>query len=339
LLRTGMAKGDRCSGGIRRIAVVNRKNDRRVILVTGSPRSGTTGIGTHLALSSTSSYLHEPLNFHSGVKPVACYFEMPGIEDAEQHRIQRLVDDIRSLRLRFKSGLFPDEPLVRKTLKAVTGARPLNSYRLCKLKWRIDNLVWKDPLAIFLSEYCIRNYGMHVVLTFRPAAAVAASFKRMEWAFDLQDIVRRLSEAGIGEYQDVLDAYSSRSDEYAVNGALLWYFIYSVSIRWSGKYPDKMITVDAQSIINQPLQEYERLYRRLGLPWTQQVQSRLEKSYRPRTPLQAVPDGKRAHTRNRDLAKSNNYWKSVLNSDEKSMVKELEGLLEQERPCGQMTVV
>ena len=53
-------------------------HERRLILVTGVPRSGTTAVGQMLSLAAGAGALHEPFNYHSGLRHIANYFEIPG---------------------------------------------------------------------------------------------------------------------------------------------------------------------------------------------------------------------------------------------------------------------
>ena len=168
------------------------RETRRLVLVTGTPRSGTTPVGDVLAAARRTRTLYEPLNRHVGDRRVRRYFEVPGTGGFMDATVDGLVDDVRRLRLRLRPGLFPEDRGPRRLAKRLTGSRARMTYRLARLPPRPRTLVWKDPFAAFLAEDVARRHDVPVVVTLRPPEAVAASFKRLGWAFDVHDLLGRL---------------------------------------------------------------------------------------------------------------------------------------------------
>jgi hypothetical protein len=79
-------------------------NGRRLILVTGSPRSGTTAVGDRLSLPISVGYLHEPFNVTVGIRDVETQFEAVGARNFSAERLDAIMRGIVTLRLRWKSA-------------------------------------------------------------------------------------------------------------------------------------------------------------------------------------------------------------------------------------------
>jgi hypothetical protein len=293
----------------------------RVILVTGSPRSGTTAVGQALAIGATSCTLHEPFNYHVGLRSIERYFEIPGTAGFAVEDLGRHVDGIRRLELRFKSGVFPDDRGLRRLVKKLVGGRSRASYRMCKLHKNLDTILWKDPFACFCVDLLADVHNIPVVVTVRNPWAVAASFKRMGWRFDVRDIIARATEAGFLPAGDGLATYPDL-DNPPINAAILWEVIYSRLLNWSRGRSIFLASLD--DIVDRPLAAYRSLFARLALPWSEEVAARIAEMYESRSE-RVLPREKRAHDRKRDLRSINSYWQELLGEREARTVGELTG--------------
>jgi len=299
--------------------------NKRLILVTGMPRSGTTAVGEVLAMAQGTGVLHEPLNYLVGLNDVQHYFAFPGGGEVSPASFDRWVEDIRALRLRYKSGLFPKEKGLRRLTKRIVGGRAVNSYRRCKWTPGLDTLIWKDPFAVLAARYLHEHHGLQVVVTLRSPWAVAASFKRMHWAFDLDEILTRLRSTGRGNYS-FDDGLWTRRHEPVVNAALLWFLVYS-SLEDLLTRENGFIGVSLDELIQNPTTVYAELFGRLGLPWTDSVVRGVVDRYQGEQSALKAPSGTKAHDRNRDLSFMNQYWRNLLEADEQALVSDVCGEL------------
>jgi len=288
---------------------------KRLILVTGVPRSGTTAVGQMLALAPGANTLHEPFNYHSGLQHIAHYFEIPGTPSFPVQALDRTVAQLKNLDLKFKSGLFPSDKGWRRVVKYVIGARPLNSYRRLRLQANLHTIIWKDPLACFTAEHVARHHEVDVLVTLRNPWAVAGSFKRMEWAFDLQDLTTRLQSAGM----DFIKAAVPASVNHSVaNGAILWHIIYSALAAWAATNA-RIRFVNLDDIVSAPVITYAKLYQLLGLVWNQRIAGKITTYYRGES-RRSEPKSKKAHDRHRNVGAVNKYWRRYLTEIEKEFV-------------------
>jgi hypothetical protein len=306
----------------------------RIVLVTGCPRSGTTAVGANMALAPGARYLYEPFNYDAGMTVISRFFEVPGTDDFSMETFDRCIENIGALRLRLKPGLFEADRGLKRLVKTVIGGRNRLTYLACRLDWTLRTLVWKDPIAVFAAKAAAERHGIPVLVTTRAPVAVAASLKRMGWAYRLADLNRRLTSLGRGD-DAIIAKYGDRLEEPAINGALLWRLVYSNVVAWSRQTPSIRL-VDVQDVIDDPIATYRGLYALYGLPWSAAVERRLARRYGRKADSGAPPPTdlqtdlttdlpQRAHVTKRDLSKINVYGKKLLTEDEIAAVDDIAG--------------
>jgi hypothetical protein len=288
-----------------------------VIVVTGTPRSGTTPVGDALAAAPGAATLYEPLNRHVGDRRVQRYFEVPGAAGFTAQRADELIRDVRTLRLRLRPGVFPDDTGFRRLAKHVTGSRTRMTYRRCRLDPTLRTIVWKDPFAAFLAEDLAARHDIPVVVTVRSPRAVAASFKRLSWRFDVAELVTRLGVDG-ERYAGLLEGLDLTHPVH--NAAVLWHVINDHLLRVHARVAGTHL-IDLDRIVEDRLAVLHQLYERLGLAWTEAVARRLAHSGRGRGPARPATD--RAHVGSRDVAAVNRYWIELLDQEEVRLVDRL----------------
>lgn len=290
--------------------------------MTGCPRSGTTPVGSNLALAPHARYLYEPFNPNFGMRSISRFFEVPGANGFSPQRLDACIDDIRRVRLDLKRFDWPRETGVRRLVKRVIGGRASVAYALCRLDWSLDTVIWKDPTAAFTAQQAALRHDIPVIVTLRPAPAVAASYKRMQWDSSLPTVIDSLSQVGIA-YPDLMRDYGRYVSERAVGAALLWYVINATLLRWAGSAP-LIRFLNLQDSIDRPVETYRGLFELLGLAWTPGVESRLRRRYAgegKRPPSETLPQ--RAHVAGRSLGDVNTYGRKLLTPDETRIVEEI----------------
>lgn len=293
---------------------------RRLILVTGIPRSGTTAVGKMLALAPLACTLHEPFNYHAGLKQINAYFEIPGTPSFPFQLLDQIICKMKQPELAFKLGVFPTDKGLKRVIKSIIGGRPLNSYRRLRLYPAVKTIIWKDPLACFTADYVSKQHDVEVLLTLRNPWAVAASFKRMEWAFDLSDISTRLSQAGI-DGRNTLPLIGGQVHNSVANAGVLWATIYSVLAKWATTNA-RIHIANLDEILADPILAYARIYQVLNLEWSDRVSKKINEFYRTTT-ARIVPKHKKAHDQTRDIRKVNDYWRGILTEEECDFITNL----------------
>ncbi len=143
--------------------------ERRPILVTGVPRSGTTWLARLLATApGTALTGREPMN------PRGRQYALAGT-------------------LTGWTRLTDPSPRQRRALRAAyRGWNPRTFGRFGRHQWRAPlpgtRVVVKDPFAMLSAPVVVDLTGARVVQVFRHPGAVLASYRRMGWRADLSEL-------------------------------------------------------------------------------------------------------------------------------------------------------
>ena len=298
-----------------------RVAEMRIILVPGSPRSGTTAVGRNLALPPTVGSLYEPFNVHAGLKEIQHQFEIVGANNFTAERLAAVVDRIEHLRLpSWKAPVRPTDNVIRRLLKHVVGGLGRQSYLKCRLNPFINTLVWKDPLAAFVAKEVAQRYGMPVLVTVRPPQAVAASFKRMNWKPDPNAIVDAFGQVGWDDH-GLRNQFGSRFHEPTVAAAAVWWLVYCKLVDWAPSCAN-IHFVSVQDLVKDPIGMYQALYAKFELPWSSRIEKSVRSEYSQEhgaeTNLPAKP-----HIKKRSIKDINVYGSSLLSDTEKNIIREM----------------
>jgi hypothetical protein len=297
----------------------------RTILVTGCPRSGTTPVGANLALAAGARYLYEPFNPSYGLRAITRYYQLPGADGFSPEDLDACVEAIRTLRLDLRRYAGPRETGWRRWAKRLVGGRSHWSYRLCRLDWTLGTIIWKDPIACLSAAAVVDRHRIPVVVTVRPAAAVAASYKRLQWNPGVASVLDSLAQVGL-EYPE-LRRWLDQAREPAVGAALLWTVLYTTLLNWAERRP-LIRFLSLQTSLDEPVPVYRDLYRWLELPWSDRVeQALLQEARKGRTGPSArhQPLPARAHVGHRRLDEINTYGRRLLTASESEMIEEMTG--------------
>jgi hypothetical protein len=292
----------------------------RVILVTGSPRSGTTAVGRNLALPPTVGFLYEPFNVDAGLKEIQHQFEIVGANDFTAERLAAIINCIEHLRLpSWKVPIRPADKIIRRLLKHGVGGLGRQSYLKCRLNPFINTLVWKDPLAAFVSKEVAQCHGIPVLVTVRPPEAVAASFKRMNWEPDPNAIVEAFRQVGWDD-QGLRKQFGSQFHEPTVAAAAVWRLVYSKLVDWASCADIQFVSV--QNLVKDPIRIYQALYAKFKLPWSSRIEKSIRSEYSQEHRDEANLPAK-LHIKNRSIKDINVYGSIFLSNTEKTMIREI----------------
>ena len=197
--------------------------------------------------------------------------------------------------------------------------------RIARVAPGLRTVVWKDPFAVHVAGH-VAGHGVPVLATVRNPWAVAASFKRLGWGFDVAELVGRLSAGGrpVGvDARDLGDAGDLDDlDDPVVNAAVHWRLAHE-SLLAAGP---GVHLVDLDAVIASPEQSFRRLYGLAGLTWTDRVTSAVAATYDAAAAgVSAAPAVDRAHVKERDVSAVNSYWTDLLDDDEVGRVDALCG--------------
>lgn len=308
------------------------KRKDKWIIVTGMPRGGTTVVGQMMALGWRTATFHEPLNADAGIVDVNAYFDVIDLPPSERNiaRVDTIIRKITELHdLRFKSGMFMRDVGFRRVIKFFVGGRILLSWRLLRLNFFRNAVIWKDPFAALITGRASREHRISVVVTIRNPWAVAASFKRMSWGMSLDGLAS--ATQSISTLSTPSQYWSLDKEDPVANAAALWVMVYAKVLSDIDLSPDQNANihlVDLETLVADPVNGYEELYKKVGLQWTPGISRKIARHYRTASNSGSnLPRSGRAHDTKRDPASLNTYWEKVLTIEERDEVSRVAGPL------------
>ena len=294
------------------------------VLVTGSNRSGTTWAGRMLCLSNELAYVHEP--FNPGIWPRWTTNPIPfrNLYLCEENGGAWEPDVVRVMERRFP---------VRGQLGDVRSVG--DAARLCREMVRRHHgsphraTLIKDPIAIFSSEWLAAHFDMRVVMMIRSPLAFAGSIKRLSWAFDFNNWLDQplLMRDQLADYADEIRGVVKNPLDLIGQATLTWNATYDYVARMRERHPEWLF-VDYQSLAAAPVDEFENLYRALGLRFDRAVRDIIA-GYSATTNVKEVAEGDRGDIR-RDSRAAIDTWKDRLTTEEVDrVVQETRGVASQ----------
>jgi hypothetical protein len=284
---------------------------RRLILVAGAPRSGTTPVGNLLSKCKGAVSIYEPLG-ETGLVRINTRFPVVGDGlGLSPSDLEQLIEDLAA----FRFG--PLKPQARRgrepsVFTRLFGSRTLHSMRLARLKPWARTVIWKDPHAIMLVPDLV-DTKVDIVVTMRTPRAHAASYKRLGWQAQAGKIYPRWS-ARFGRCR-VCESMLERSNDSVVSAALLWRMSYLPLVLTDAITGVHLITSAALEADERIA--YHRLVRDLALTPTLRMERVLSQSRRD-AGLSEMSSN--THDWTRSLTSVNNYWRELLTKDEIDVV-------------------
>ncbi len=226
------------------------------IFVTGTHRSGTTWVARMLAPPGVW-YIHEPFYSGKGLWPENFTYLRPG---QLEPRVDRIMNRILHGGHRF-------------ALQHPWADHPMMPVRLLPPP-KIRRLLLKDPIACLMSDYLTDRFGLETLVLFRHPAGFASGLVRLGWPIAM--ILRRflecdaLIEDWLHPYRDLIE---SAADEDNLFSASVLYGCLNVPLwGFTGRNP-RMQAVSFETLCNEPIDEFRRLYQKLNLPYDNRIEA------------------------------------------------------------------
>jgi hypothetical protein len=159
-----------------------------------------------------------------------------------------------------------------------------------------------------------------VVIAVRHPAAFVSSLKRLNWPFDLQDLLDQplLMRDHLEPFRGQIEK-AQKSDEIE-QWALLWNLIYSTVNAALRRNPD-LIAVRHEDLSLDPVTCYRDLYQKLGLDFTSRVEKVVRNSSSSDNPREG--SRKKIYAVKLDSRANMDNWKKRLTADEIRRIREI----------------
>lgn len=277
---------------------------KNMILVTGLLRSGTTWTGKTIALARGVKYLNEPFNPDRQRKnsPLTTYYQYldAGCPAAEQEAIRQYLDHL----CRNPFFYLFDQLRLIKRYKAYKNLRPL----LLGKKNMWGRPLMKDPIAILSAEWIYQTFRADVVIVLRHPAAFIGSLKTAGWSIPFNGLLAQEErlKPHLDQFSQIIRQYAETPPDVIDQGILIWNIIYSRILRYREKYGSKWYFVKHEALSKNPLEEYSKLFRFLGLAFTPKVREKIIRS----------SDGSAIGRLSRNSVQNLDTWKTRLTPEE-----------------------
>ncbi|MHA2504692.1 MAG: hypothetical protein ACXAE3_17705, partial [Candidatus Kariarchaeaceae archaeon] len=204
------------------------------ILVTGSPRSGTSWIGKMISLSSQIGYLPETYNVlimeNLPGEPLPNQF---GIQaDLESNLVEEDFTKIIQFRYSFRDLITRNKSFPNLINSIITHFR----FR----SFRRKNLVplLKDPYMIFSTDWLFEKFGVRPLILIRHPGPILDSYKRLNWEIDFDHIYDHLKNEELKQVIASSGILSNKLPSRPIQIAVLWNLIHKQITIYQERYPE-----------------------------------------------------------------------------------------------------
>jgi hypothetical protein len=277
-----------------------------------------------LALASGIAYLSEPLN---------AYAPGPLISLTPAHQFQYIASE--------NEGRFvkPFESLVALKYPWMTEVAairtPRDVRRILRRSRRFvqasrgnSRPLLKDPFAFFSIPWFIERLASTPVVVVRHPAAVASSMKRLGWVFDFNNLLGQplLMNGLLAPHRGEIETLSRMPADSVTHAGVLWRIIYGTLPRFTDQFQN-ILVVQHETLSSNPVEQFERLSRSLGLRFDREMAERIRGFTDDRNPTE-LDQGEPHSVRVNSRANLSN-WERRLTKEELKLVREAtEGVVE-----------
>ncbi|MDT4937091.1 MAG: hypothetical protein QOG80_762 [Pseudonocardiales bacterium] len=278
------------------------------IVVTGAPRTGTTFLGTMLALNRDVSYIYEPTSVLYGMRdvPLPMLYVRRGSHDEDL--AERMFADLLRGRGKFRQPDQPAASLLRRTARRLLGSKVSLRYHRDALNPLRRRWLIKDPWAGFASEWLHQRYSAPTVVIVRHPIPTVTSYQRLAWRFPLADLAR-MDELMADHLRPILGDLDTEALDPYENGAIMWRCYYKTLGTFLDRNPG-MIAVRHEDLSAHPVPVLRDLYERLGMRFDARVERLVGEHTRAGNPGEATGD--RVHLLRRDSQAVATQWRGTM---------------------------
>lgn len=282
---------------------------KKPVIISGSPRSGSTWIGRVIEKHSDSRYIHEPFNIGIERDDNPFKFWMEGVFDAQGNnhlrKVKKYLDNFHKVTLDFIKDQFKQLGGLKASRDVVWRVRERN---------RLTTII-KDPIAFFAAEWLGENLSDKIIITIRHPGAVVASLKQKEWGYEFAQMLKQpiLMEKYLNPLRSEIEEFANDSSKTIVEqGALLWRCVYLTNLILMENHKEWLFVKNEELSLD-PIGEYEKIFNYIELPFSDEVKSYIEESTNAKSGQETDLV--------RDSRKNVDKWKQILSPSEIEFVK------------------
>lgn len=288
------------------------------ILVTGSHRSGSTWVGTMLALAPELVYIHEPFNtdyFDPGICGARFPHRFTYITEADEAPYYRYL--CKTMKLEY------DTRAALRTARSASDVRAVWDKRVVYRQFRRAGrrALIKDPLALLSAEWLADRFDMDVIVMIRHPAAFAGSLKRFGWHSPLDELLQQpaLLRDYLGNYSAEIATYAQPGRSIIEQAAVFWKVLYAIVADYQRRYPHWTF-LHHEDVACAPQARFRELFASFNLTYTDAAAAEIARTSSPDNPTDLPAGEVSLHL---DSRASVWNWKQRLTADEIAAVRTL----------------
>lgn len=237
---------------------------RHPILVTGSPRSGTTWVGKIIASSPSVGYIPEPFNLLCRPGRCAAHFPYWFYYICEENEGQYFHHVKRTLEFRYQ--VLKELKVTRTPWDVARMTRDFSMFHLHRI--RRHRPLMRDPQAFFSAEWLARRFSFDVLVLIRHPAAFVASFKSLHWEHPFDHFLKQplLMRDYLCPFEGEIRDFAERRQDVVDQAILLWRLIHSVILRYQKTHPEWTFARH-RDLSSNPVDKFRGIFERLDLPY------------------------------------------------------------------------
>jgi hypothetical protein len=274
--------------------------NRRPILVTGVPRSGTTWLARWLASGDGMALTgREPMN------PRGRQYALGGTLDGWTRLTAPTARQSRSLRSAYRGW----NPRVYSRYGARRWAAPL--------PW--TRLVVKDPFALLSIPAVVRHTGAVPVLVFRHPGAVLVSYRRMGWQPDLEELTAVLSQTHEDGHRDIAGLPPNLDGGTAAAMGHFWARLHDIALADVERTHTSTVVVAHHELAAAHPEAGRRFAEGLDVGWNSAMEAELAQETGSDNSLSSAA----LHNFDRPPASVAHAWRKHLKEDELQVIEDI----------------
>ena len=271
------------------IANLLPKLNNTPILITGTPRSGTTFVGEILSHSKQLKYVYEPMNPDYGypIKNYKCI--ICGCKVDKWYRYITKENDL---------GYY-------KHFKHLINSKALQG----------KTALLKAPFSAFAAEWLNEEFGARPIVMFRNPLSFVSSIKRMNWPVDFKDFLEQeeLMTEHLSEYKDEMIKVQNNPEDIIGNGILQYNVFYSYIQKLQKAHPE-WLYVKLEDLSENPVPNFKKIFEHFDLDFSKDVENKIVEFTSEKNPTEVKTST--VHALKRNSKELMNVWKQRLTDEE-----------------------
>ncbi|MGQ4646879.1 sulfotransferase [Lyngbya aestuarii] len=271
------------------------------VYIVGLPRSGTTWLASILNTAQGIKYFYEPFNKQHVPEAKSLWMKYLRADDDDQEFAK------------FCQDVFAGQINRRYVTRRL--AQPYGMFG-ARLRWLPGRVMVKDVHSCLSLEWVDRHIApITVIITRHPCAIVASQLRSLRLKNKFDPFQKLLAQPRV--IDDYLKPFEHllRNDEGLLQQmAVCWGAVYYIMLEQQKRHPNWLV-VQHEELCRDPVREYQKLFDKLNLRWTEKTDKLLQ--------ISTTEDSGQTYVPQRISSQEPDKWKKELEQEQIEQVRRL----------------